>query len=715
MSSLDVLKDVLNGSIAEGEGDNSGSTDAGSDNTRADSTGGEADNIGISTLSQYLTTRIEPDDDDQPGILLELIRSEASNNDTKLPKELTGLTPEELFYLTGKFESHQNEIYNYKKKLQPIETLLNQFNQELNDLSSSLISLHAQSNNLSKNLTNKKSSTDKLNPIILDLMIPPDIANSIIQNQVDSNWIENLRFINEKTQLIQKVQQGTLEPKLIHLYKGSAAFEQLKQGIDILTGKALERVRDFVISQIKLLRSSTTKSSQVIQQDLLRVKEGFKFLKLHQPKLANQLQVAYLYTMKWYYQSRFAKYLYALEKLSLRHVDNTMVLGNTMGANDDKLNYFGGIGGIGGGMGGGLKNWIYSGNSNSSHGTNNANNMIPNQNKLTYSEYLASVDKRLDILQDSHHGTHKTSIPAQIAETTPFGYWIEFLFNQWYTALIDNVIVEYLFVVEFFYDGEEKYHHVQIPKSEPGESRESREDSFEEKDWSLLIFENVYNIGKEFLTWLVSHLPSLFLTGNRGSSFGSSRVTSGFTHSPQGTCDAYAILLMIRIIQSFQAELHNEFHIPVLEDHLNSLFLILWPQFTRIIDSNCDSMKKSVIRLPNNSSNLAPTIITQQFGQLLLGLLKLSIINIEGKDGFESLRGEPLYTSITRLTNDFENTLTKLSNQIKNSSEKEIFLYNNYFLIVNILKNENKDSCNDFISEKIHHFEMLCNAYKDSS
>lgn len=679
MTALEQLKSVLNESIDN----NSLAPEA-------------TDTVTVPTLIQYLESKSKSND--ETAILLELIRSEASNNDSVLPPEVSGMSGEELFYLTGKFEEHQNEINVYKKKLEPIELVLDRFNQDLNQLSSSLISLHEQSNKLSTNLTNKKSSTDKLNPIILDLMIPPDVANSILRGQIDVNWLENLRFINEKTQLIQKVNDGTLDEKLIGLYNGSMAFEQLKEGVELLTAKALERIRDFIISQIKLLRSSTAKSSQTIQQDLLKVKDIFKFLKSHQPKLANQLHLAYLYTMKWYYQSRFAKYLYALEKLTLRHVDHTMVLGNTAGANDDKT-YLGGVSG-------GIKSWIYSGNSNNGQQPGNGNNLPPGQSRLTYSEFLASVDKRLDILQDNP-GTHKSSMPAQIAETTPFGYWIEFVFNQWYTALIDNVIVEYLFDVEFFYDGEEKFHTVDISTNSEGETQK--------KDWSLLMFENVYKIGREFLTWLVTHLPSLlFLNPNRVGSFGASRVTSGLSGAPQGTCDAFAILLMIRVIQTFQVQLHNEFHIPVLEDHLNSLFLILWPQFTRIIDLNCEAMKKGVIRLPNSKRNLAPTVITQQFGQLLLGLLKLSVINVDGKDGLESLKGEPVYTSITRLTNDFESTLVKLSNQIKNSSEKEIFLYNNYFLIVNILKNENKETSNDFINEKIEHFEMLCKAYKSS-
>lgn len=94
--------------------------------------------------------------------------------------------------------------------------------------------------------------------------------------------------------------------------------------------------------------------------------------------------------MRWYYQSKFAKYLYALEKIQIRKVD-TPVLG------DHKAG-----------------------------------------------EYLNLFDKRAEILL-----SEQSAIPSQIAETSPFPYWIEFVFNQFTLALVDNIIVEYLFMIEF--------------------------------------------------------------------------------------------------------------------------------------------------------------------------------------------------------------------------------------------------------------------------
>ncbi|EGV63067.1 Vps52/Sac2 [Yamadazyma tenuis ATCC 10573] len=621
-----------------------------------------------------------------------VLRAEATNNNEQvLPSRINNLSDEELLFLTSKFEEFSMEFRTFKQKLVPIEFVLENFNTELSQLSSSLVSLHQQSNQLSHNLDSQKGTIEKLNPIIVDLIIPTDMVQSILSGNVDASWIENLRFINEKLMLIKQLEEEKLEERLITLYKDSEAFKQLKEGIDILVVKATERIRDYMIIQIKHLRSSTSESSQKIQQNLLSVKEAFAFLKFHQPKLADQLQLAYFYTMRWYYGSRFSKYLYALQKLNLRHVDSTMVLGaDGATGTEDKLGY----------IGGGLKSWIYAGGSSANSQSSPTSFQ---HNKVTLLEYLGSVDKRLEIINTNLEDLHKSAMPAQIAETTPFGYWVEFVFNQWFTALLDNVVVEYLFVVEFFFQGEEKYHTVEFSNPVTGEP--------EKKDWSLLMFDNVYKVGREFLSWLITHMPSIFSAANRASTtLNSSRMT----HTFQGSCDVYALLLMIRIIQTSSIQLHNQFHIPVLEDHINSLLLILWPQFTRVIDLNCDAMKKTIIRIGGNKGNLAPSSLTQQFGQMLSGLLKLSIIDVDGTRKIETLRGEPLYTSITRLRNDFENTLTKVSNQVKNPTDKEIFLYNNYFLIVNILKNENQDTSNDFINEQIDHFEKLCKAYENS-
>ena len=100
------------------------------------------------------------------------------------------------------------------------------------------------------------------------------------------------------------------------------------------------------------------------------------------------------------------------------------------------------------------------------------------------------------------------------------------------------------------------------------------------------MFKNVFQIGQEFLTYI------------------------------SNTLDAYGILFIIRLVQKSQAKLH-EVHIPVLDDYLNSLLLILWPHFTKIVDANCEAMKRTMLK-GKKATGLAPISITQQFAQFFL-------------------------------------------------------------------------------------------------
>ncbi|RLV89625.1 Vacuolar protein sorting-associated protein 52 [Spathaspora sp. JA1] len=546
---------------------------------------------------------------------------------------------DQLIEYVSKFETYDAKLTEYHKKLEPVGIILSDFNQELAQLSSSLISLEQQSTKLSKDSKLQTIITEKLNPVILDLMIPPDIVNCILKEPVDVKFVTNLKFIIEKKQLLENIKSGEQQSK----YQNSTSLTQLEKGVTLLESKAVERIRDFIITQIRMLRLSSKSSSQLIQQRLLDVKEAFAFLTSQHKQLAQQLRLAYVYTMKWYYQSKFAKYLYSLQKSRLRLIDISIVLGYS----DENHGMFGTSS---------WTSWMPSATTTSQTPT------VPTgQTQVSIGEYLLLFEKRIEILKSKS----KSAIPSQIAETSPFPNWSEFLYDQFLMAIMDNIIVEYLFMVEFFYQGNENF---------------SKEGTGDKKIWSEIMFSNVFELGKEFLNWLMISNTSVLDPINY---------------------DALGILLTIKLIQEAQTKLHNEYHIPVLDEYLNSCLLMLWPLFTKVIDSNCESMKKSILRT-KKITNLGPLNITQHFAQFLSALLRLTQDN----------QGEPLYTCVTRLCHDFESCLTKCSTILgKKPTEKEIFLYNNYFLIVNILTNENVES-DDFIQQQIQHFQLLVDAYK---
>lgn len=635
----------------------------------------------------YLLTLLPLDDSSQ----FDATKPDSAQSNLEASESLPplhDLSDQELGVLTARFELFAGAIGPFKARLAPIETFLDNFNKEICDLSDTLYSLQEMSSKLNHGLDLQRELVDQLNPIILDLMIPPAVAESVLNEPVNEKWVDNVRFIVEKQQLIQKIRNDTSLTS-----KDLTAFKQLEQGIISLEAKAIERIRDFLILEIRLLRRSLKTSSQVVQEKLLLVKELYAFLAERHPALAKQLHLAYIYTMKWYYTTRFAKYLYALQKLKLKVVDLLFVLGGSNDHLDAKLSLFGFV------------EASYAATLMAASGSGST------PNKPTLAEYFLSATKRMDILEKDSDA--RRSIPSQIAETTPFAYWLEFPFNQWSNAVLDNIIVEYLFVVEFFYQGNEKFEPVSNLDSSASNLPHSS------KDWSYVMFDEVYKMGNLYVNWLVSFLHQSFSqrmasTTAAASSYGNSGLSQ--------TCDAYAILLMIRLIQNQSHTLHNEFHVPVMDDYHNSLLLQLWPHFTKIIDLNCESTKKHILGSSSYSYrtselNQAPINATQQFAQYITGLLKLAFVHDKESDKLSFFQGEPVTMSIVRMRNDYESALTKASNRLFGSSkskavQKEIFLFNNYFLVVTILRSEFDDQSNEFVGDQIKHFELLCDAYK---
>ncbi|KAK6198465.1 Sac2 family-domain-containing protein [Scheffersomyces amazonensis] len=664
MSALDSLKDILNAKYELSDIP-------------------EVSNF--NNLQIYLESQ-ESTEPHNPNIL-DSIRTQAY---TKNSNQVSQLSSDELLDISDKFKWYDDKIKSFKIKLEPIQKILDDFNNDISHLSTSLLALQEKSTKLSSDSNVQHSVIEKLNNIVLDLMVSPEVSRSIVEDEIDEKWLENLRFINEKQQFLANIKSGKISKELKSIYSNSRSLEQLESGIRLLSNKAVERIRDFLISNIKKLRSSSKASSQEIQQNLIKLKEIFVFINKEHPALAAQLRLAYVYTMRWYYQVKFAKYIYALEKLHIRHIDSNFVLGTD---GEEKLSVFGTA----------WKGWLPSTSSL-------APTVTPAQSgsgQLSMNEYLQSIDKRLNILEDNKI---PSAIPSQIAETTPFVYWLEFVYNQFAVALTDNVVVEYLFMVEFFYEDNEKFGKMDAS----ARLDEENKGNTSQVEWYNIMFSSTFKMGREFVNWAITHSPYSKTIGSTAASAARVHPSIGF-----GSCDGYAILFIIRLVQSSQSIFQNKYHIPIMDDYLNSLLLILWPQFTKIIDLNCEAMKKMILS-SSKVSTLAPVHITQQFAQYISGLLKLS--GSTGNGDNNNYKGEPLFNSILRLRNDFESYLTKLSthsfgNSKNKAVEREIFLYNNYFLIVNILKNENTDIgvVNGLINEQISHFELLCEAYKKNT
>lgn len=548
-------------------------------------------------------------------------------------------TLQELRYLNSinLIKINNNEYENFKKYdsiikesklfLKPFNNYLNNFEKTLKKLSIEMEFLEKRSNYLNNEINSKKLIDLKLKSIINDLIIPPNIIKSIIIDEINEKWCENIRFLNDKRQIYINYSQRENNIK---------SLSELIKLLELLEYKSIERIRDYIILNIKLLRDSNLKPSQLIQKNLIEIKELFQFLKKKHLNLSIELRNAYIYTMRWYYYQNFVKYLHSIEKLNLIKFDKKFLINNS-----------------------------------------NYENELSDSNEYNF-EYL-NINKRLKILDNNNNNNleNETVMLAQIADTNNLQYYIEYGFKNFNKAIIDNIIVEYFFIFEFFFSDN---------KDEGVGEGISKDLDIIIEILNKIIFKSIYQLSINYTKFLI----------NFNSKY-----------------DIFGILIMIKLIENFETNLIKINNLPlIMENFFNLQNINLWTNFQKLIDLNIDSIKNiSLSKFYMNSgggsnNNLViPIKLTQNFSIFLENLLKLTYNN----NSISSINNsDPLINSINNLILNFEIIITKISKK-NQGNKKELFLYNNYFLISTILNEININ--NEIVNKTKKHFIDLVNAY----
>lgn len=183
------------------------------------------------------------------------------------------------------------------------------------------------------------------------------------------------------------------------------AVADLKPLIDDLSTKSVERIRDYLASRIKALRSPNINAQSIQQQAFLRYRSLFTFLAARQPQLAEDIGKAYTNTMRWYYQTHFVRYEGSLRKLRLHVVDKSDLLGE-----DPML-----------------------------RSTTGSSAKLPGHAPL-------SLARRSDTLRS----LPLNALPASTAEESKVPTYVETPFLFFNLALLDNASWEYSFLTGFY-------------------------------------------------------------------------------------------------------------------------------------------------------------------------------------------------------------------------------------------------------------------------
>ncbi|TKA30165.1 hypothetical protein B0A50_02884 [Salinomyces thailandicus] len=290
------------------------------------------------------------------------------------------------------FETLHKSISTCDEVLKSVETYLTNFRADLAAVSSEIEHLQDRSTALNNRLHNRKAVEKVLGPEVEAFAIPPSVVRKITEGAIDESWVKALEELEKRSRAIDgKAKEG----------KDVRAVQDIRPLVDDVSTQAVERIRDYVVAQIKALRSPNI-NAQVIQMNaFLRYRNVFGFLATRQPQLAEEISQAYINTMRWYYSSNFTRYKTALDKLHLYAIDSGDLIG------------------------------------------------VDPASRRTAKPGAAdafSVGRRADILKTGND----IALPSFAAEEDKSTHFLELPFRAYNLALIDNASAEYSFLTEFF-------------------------------------------------------------------------------------------------------------------------------------------------------------------------------------------------------------------------------------------------------------------------
>ncbi|KAK3688139.1 Sac2 family-domain-containing protein [Podospora appendiculata] len=298
----------------------------------------------------------------------------------------------------AKFEELHRSIRACDDILCSVESNLTSFRNDLAAVSADIESLQARSTALNVRLENRKAVEKGLGPIVEELSVSPMVVTRISEGTIDESWVKVLAEVDRRATALKKNSQ----------HSGSKAMADMGPLLENLILKAVERIRDFLVAQVKALRSPHINAQIIQQQNFLRFKDLFAFIQKQQPVLAGEICLAYMNTMRWYYLAQFTRYGKSLEKIKLHVLDKNDVLG---------------------------------------HEDVSRRATVLSGSKLGGTPHDAfNLGRRIEILKTNT----QIAMSSYLAEEDQSTHYLEVPFRNFNLALIDNATSEYTFLTTFF-------------------------------------------------------------------------------------------------------------------------------------------------------------------------------------------------------------------------------------------------------------------------
>ncbi|KHN97879.1 Vps52 / Sac2 family protein [Metarhizium album ARSEF 1941] len=311
----------------------------------------------------------------------------------------------------AKFEDLHRSITACDDVLNSVQVNLADFRNDLAAVSADIESLQERSTALNRRLENRREVEKALGPLVEELSLPPEVISKISTGHIDESWAKMLSELDRRT--------TSHKAKTSSASQLSKASEELGPLLERLTSKAIERIRDFLVAQIKALRSPHINAQIIQQQNFLRFRDLFTFLHKHHVTLADQVSQAYMNTMRWYYHNQFSRYERALAKIKTHTLDKT----DTLGHED----------------------------------TTRMTTVLSSARSAGPLHDAFNLGRRIDLLKT----TNQAAMSSYLAEEDQATHYLEVQFRNYNLALIDNATAEYSFLATFFSPA---FSHPQISK-----------------------------------------------------------------------------------------------------------------------------------------------------------------------------------------------------------------------------------------------------------
>ncbi|KAF2762370.1 Vps52-domain-containing protein [Pseudovirgaria hyperparasitica] len=296
-----------------------------------------------------------------------------------------------------KFEDLHRSILACDDVLKSVEIYLTNFQTDLGAVSAEIETLQSRSMSLNMQLDNRRKVEKLLGPSVEELGIPPAVVRKISEGVIDESYSRALMELEKR----YKALMGKPD-------KSMKALEDARPFISSLTDRAIERIRDHIVAQVKAIRSPSINAQIIQQQAFLRYRDLYAFLAKHQPQLGSDICQAYVNTMRWYYLTNFTRYEKALEQLKMHTIDKHEVLGQEE--------------------------------------TNKRTSLLSSSRTPGTSHDSFALGRRMEVLRHASHG----ALTAYLAEEDKSSHHIEVPFRTFNLALIDNASFEYTFLTSYF-------------------------------------------------------------------------------------------------------------------------------------------------------------------------------------------------------------------------------------------------------------------------